>query len=141
MKHKGIGAKPSLKDRIKSSIDLMKISKGEKVEVPKKRKPRKKETKPRNQEEAKIRADVIKELRKKGVQVMRIENAITGRHNTGIPDLWFFNINKRKAGFIELKTPKGILTGNQPQFREFCILCGIPHYIVRSVGDALEVCL
>lgn len=140
MKIPGISAHKNFKDEMKAFPTLVKIHRGEKVEV-KQRKKRAKETKPREQPERNLRNDIIKELRKKGIKVMRVENSITGRHNTGMPDLWVVNIFKNKAGWMELKSDKGILTGNQPQFRNDCLRCNVNHWIVRSMSEAMEAIL
>ena len=118
---------------------FVKMMKGEKITV---RKKRAKETKPREQPERELRNDVIKQLRRKGVIVMRIENGVGGRRNSGIGDLLVFNLNKNIAGFIELKDSKhGVLSKVQKIFRENCIRCGINHWVVRSVSEAMEVIL
>lgn len=105
------------------------------------RKPRKlraKETKKRKQPERELREEVIKELRKHGIKVMRIENSIVGKNNTGIADLIVFNLRKGIFGFIELKSRRGSLTGRQPEFQEACRTCGINYWIVRSKEDAVK---
>ena len=135
MKHTGIERRASWKDQYRGFKTLCKIMKGEEV---KQRKERAKETKPREQPERELRNAVIKELRKHGVKVMRIENSITGRRNTGIPDLWVVNVLKNKAGFMELKADKGVLSDNQRIFREDCLRCNVNHWIIKSVVDAME---
>jgi len=134
----GIGGRRNRKEELKRMIEIGKFMRGEKVEVKKIRKERTKEEKPRNQPERELRNQVIKELRRLGIRVYRIENSITGINNSGVPDLWVFNMNKNKAGFIELKSLKGILADNQKAFRESCLLCNVNHWVVRSVSDALE---
>lgn len=111
----------------------------DKVEMPKKpRKERAKETKPRLQPERELRNNVINELRKRGIKVMRLENSIVGENNTGIADLIVFNLRKGIGGFIELKAEQGVLTGKQPEFQEACRVCHINYWIARSVEEAVE---
>ena len=133
----GIGGRKNKKEEIKRVIDLCKLMKGEKLDIIKVRKERAKETCPRKQPEREIRNQIIKELRKKGIKVMRVENAITGKNNTGLPDLWVVNINKNKAGWIEIKSEKGILQDHQRIFREDCIRCNVNHWVVYSLTDAI----
>ena len=117
---------------------LIKIMKGEPVEMKKKRKERTKETRPRNQPERELRNKIITELIDRGIVVMRVENSIFGRRNTGIPDLWYFNETKARGGWLEVKVPGGPLTGNQPRFKQLCELCLINHYVVHSVLEAIK---
>lgn len=135
MRHPGVERRKKFKDEMKAFPLLVKVMKGEKVEI---RKKRAQETKPREQPERELRNAVIKELRKHGVKVMRIENSITGRRNTGIPDLWVVNVLKNKAGFMELKADKGVLLDNQRIFREDCQRCNVNHWVIKSVVDAME---
>jgi len=137
---KGLGGRRNREKALSGFGGFVKLMKGEKVEV-KKRKKRAKETSPRLQPERILRNDVIKELRKRGVKVMRVENAIVGRRNIGIPDLWVVNINKNIAGWIELKSKQGLLKTHQKVFREDCLRCGINHWVVRSVSQAMEAVL
>jgi len=132
MSHPGI-AKPTIKSCVAGVMVL-----AGKWPAKKARKARARETTPREQPERELRNTVIKELRRHGVKVMRVENSITGINNTGLPDLWVVNVNKNIAGWIELKSLRGVLTGNQPQFREDCLLCGVKHWVVRSVSEAME---
>jgi len=124
------------KDQLKRMSAFTAMAKGEPI---KPRKPRAKEIGPREQPERELRNQIIKELRKRGIKVMRVENAIVGRHNTGLPDLWVVNINKNLAGWMELKSEKGILAPHQKQFREDCLRCGVRHWVVRSLTEAMEV--
>lgn len=126
----------SKEDKRKINAGWVAMAKGESIKV---RKARAKETEPRDQPERELRNAVIKELRRRGVKVMRIENSIVGRRNTGIPDLWVVNRRKNIAGWVELKSSIGILTGNQPQFREDCLRCGVNHWVIRSVDEAVGV--
>lgn len=74
-----------------------------------------------------------------GVKVKRIENSIGGRHKS-IPDLWFFDPVTKKAGWMEVKTATGQLSkgdDSQEEFRDLCILCKIPYWVIRSVDEAI----
>jgi hypothetical protein len=109
-------------------------------EKPKKpRKLRAKETRPRKQPERELRNAVIKELRRHGIKVIRVENSITGKNNTGVADLIVFNLHKGLFAFVELKAEQGRLTGRQPEFQEACRICGINYWVVRSVREAVEI--
>lgn len=137
MKKEGIGGRRNLKEEMKSFATLCKVMQGEHVEI-KKRKERKKETEPRKQEEALLRKEVIKALRKIGCRVSRVENSITGKNNSGLGDLWVFSEIYRKAGWMELKSKKGVLTGQQPKVQRLCKICGINYWVVRSVDEAIN---
>jgi len=135
---KGIGGRRNRKEELKRMIEIEKFMRGKKVEIIKPRKERARETTSREQPERELRNQVIKELRKRGVKVYRIENSIGGK-STGIADLLVFNINKNKSGFIELKASSIILRqDNQREFRENCLRCGINHWVVCSVSEAVE---
>ena len=89
--------------------------------------------------EADIRNAIIKKFLALGIKVKRIENSINGRHKS-IPDLWFFDPVTKIAGWCEVKSKTGRLsTGSdsQEEFRDLCILCGVNHWVIRSVGDAM----
>lgn len=89
--------------------------------------------------EADIRNDIIKEFKSRGIKVKRVENSIGGSHKS-IPDLWFFDPVTKKAGWMEVKSKVGSLSkgkDSQEEFRDLCILCNIPHWVVRSVDEAL----
>jgi hypothetical protein len=89
--------------------------------------------------EADIRNDIIKEFKSRDIKIKRIENSIGGR-NKSIPDLWFFDPVTRKAGWMEVKSKVGSLSkgkDSQEEFRDLCLLCHIPHWVVRSVDEAL----
>lgn len=105
------------------------------IKIPIKRKPRIKETKPRKREEAEFRPIAIKALEKKGYIVKRIENGICGQRGDSIPDLWVFHRSKPIAGFIELKTPVGVLSLGQKDFQQRCINCKISHWVIRSLEE------
>jgi hypothetical protein len=105
---------------------------------PKPRKPRAVETAPRTQHEAIFRREVVKHLRKKWCVVKRVENGIGGDLGRDIPDLWVFNSRTKWAGWVELKSKTGTLTGNQPLFKDLCNLCGVNHIVARTLSD-LEI--
>lgn len=141
MKHPGISPSrrphPSREQERYKALTLLMQGKSDEVKRPRKKRGADKQK--RRQDEAILRNEIIKELRNRGVVVMRVENAIIGKHNTGFGDLWIFNKVKRLAGWMEIKTPIGILTGKQPEFKELCALCGVHYWIVRSVVEAVEV--
>ena len=94
---------------------------------------RSKETKPRkiyDLAEAALRKDVVKELKKQGFIVKRVETMAPG-----FPDLWASKITGGWAGWIELKTPSGRLSKEQIKFKEMCALNNINHMVVRYVDD------
>lgn len=108
------------------------------------RKSRAKETKPRKEydrAEDNLRPLVIDALRRMGCKVMRVENSIAGKNNTGISDLLVFYVPKRFFAFVELKTEKTDLTGKQPEFREHCDKCGIRYIVIRSIEEAKAMIL
>jgi hypothetical protein len=113
------------------------MAKGEPIQP---RKKRAIEIGPREQPERELRNQIIKELRKRGIKVMRVEPCF-GKYNIGIPDLWVMNINKNIAAWFELKSDHGILKPHQKQFREDCLRCNVKHYVIRSISDALEAIL
>src|SRR3990167_3064348 len=94
------------------------------VKMPKKRRVRSKETKPRNQPEALLRKEVIKHLREHGCKVWRIETAIIGQ--LGLPDLLVFS--HKGMFWVELKSLKGVFSIEQEEFRYLCF-----HYCVKHI--------
>lgn len=115
---------------------------GEEVDI-KIRKPRAKETKPREQPERELRNNVIRELRRCGCKVKRIENSICGQ-NKSIADLLVFNPSKCIGGFLELKSMTGVLSkgkNSQEEFFYLCKTCGINCWLVRTVEEAKEFLL
>jgi hypothetical protein len=127
--------KPKLSDQVAGFKNLCLIHRGEYIEKSPPRKARAKETKPRNQPERRLRRDVIKTLRKRGYRVSRVENSISGKDNTGLGDLWVFNEWGRFAGWVELKSESGRLTGEQPEFQRLCQLCGVNYWVIKSESD------
>lgn len=115
---------------------LVKFMSGE--PVAKARKGRGKDKGPRRQEEAELRKEVIKELRKRGCFVKRVENSICGELGRDVTDLIVFNLTTKRGGFMELKTPTGIMDEGQKKFREACLICNINHWICRSVYEAIN---
>jgi hypothetical protein len=91
--------------------------------------------------EADIRNEIIKKFLCNGIKVKRIENSICGRHKS-VPDLWFFDPLTKVAGWIETKSKTGTLSkgkDSQEEFRDLCILCGVNHWVVRSLDEAMSV--
>ena len=107
------------------------------VKMPRKKFVRAKETRPRNQEEALYRKEVIKELRRHGCFVRRIENSITRELGNDLPDLLVFTNDLYppiKMVWVELKSSTGVLSYGQQRFRDLCVMAGIKH-IVPKTGD------
>ncbi len=91
--------------------------------------------------EADIRNAIIKKFLGAGIKIKRLENSICGR-NKSFPDLWFFDPVTKIAGWMEVKSATGRLSNDpyedsQEEFRDLCLLCNIPYWLVRSVGDAM----
>lgn len=110
------------------------------VKMPKQRKARRKETRPRKQPERAFRKDAIDYLRKHGWKVMRLENGICGKNNTGFPDLWVFNRNRRYGAWIELKSSTGVLSDEQIAFKDDCFQCKVNHHVLNSMGGVKNFC-
>ena len=127
------------KEQFKRTQDMVKFSAGEDLKQIKPRKERSDSGGSHNKPEEALRNDVIKELRRSGFDVKRIENSITGKNNTGIPDLLVINQSANFMGFVEVKTPENWkankLKGNQLKFRQDCRRCGVNHWIIRSVDE------
>lgn len=85
-------------------------------------------------DEAKLRVDVIKELKKQGFVVKRIETLASG-----IPDLVVMHLGGGWGGFIELKTPIGVMSDEQLRFKDLCALNKVNHMVVRSVEDVKDI--
>jgi hypothetical protein len=73
-------------------------------------------------------------------------NIITARRlkrmgvKAGIPDLVFvLPYRDPIVAFMEIKSSSGVLTSEQRFFRQWCILRGVRHEIVRNVEEASEV--
>lgn len=105
------------------------------------RKPRKKELLPRKEydrAEDRLRPVIVNDLRNRGCKVMRLENSIVGKNNIGFPDLWVFNPKNKWAGWVEVKTPFGVMSEEQLKFQAMCKLCNVNHIEFRDWKD-LEV--
>lgn len=57
----------------------------------------------------------------------------------GVPDLAIVAPAGR-IHFLECKAPKGVLSGEQKAFRDWCIVTATPCAVVRSI-DEVRVCL
>ena len=55
----------------------------------------------------------------------------------GIPDLWVVDPKRKRCAWMEIKTPKGRVTGAQEQFLAEARTAGVDAFVVRSVADAL----
>lgn len=134
---------PSKEDIAKTTEALIMVMNPEKAKEMgiKVRKPRKKELLPRKEydrAEDRLRPVIVNELRNRGCKVMRLENAIVGKNNIGFPDLWVFNSRNKWAGWIEIKTPFGVMSEEQLKFQAMCKLCNVNHIEFRVWKD-LEV--
>lgn len=56
-------------------------------------------------------------------------------HRSGIPDLTF--VGTDKTCFVELKSEKGVLSGDQKKVRDYCGENSIPHAVVKT-NDPME---
>ena len=90
--------------------------------------------KPYDLAEARLRKEVVKELKKQGFIVKRVETL-----SRGFGDLWLFHAAGRWCGWAELKTPTGRLSDEQKKFQELCGINGINYVIIRSVEDAKNI--
>lgn len=89
-----------------------------------------------NREEDKVRTDIIKELRKKGYKVRRVEPFVRGKFS--LADLYVWKRDKFMA-WLEVKSSSGVLSPGQLEFQEDCISCKIHYHVVRSVEQALDI--
>ena len=136
MKHPGVE-----KRTITSCVQGVMILAG-KLKAKKPRKPRARETRPRKQEEALYRKEVIKALRRHGCTVKRIENNITRGLGNDLPDLLVFTNDLYppiKMVWVELKSSIGVLSFGQQRFRELCIMAGIKHIVPKAGNDVWEM--
>jgi hypothetical protein len=134
MRTPGPGEKPT----IKKQLQLMKsIARKEGRDVlPSLSLPKKKTSGPRgkyNREEDRLRPLIIKALRKKGYLVYRVETAIN--HQLGIPDLWVMHWAGKWAGWLEVKTPTGVLSDEQKAFMKYCDVNKVNCFVIRSVEE------
>src|SRR3990167_5117625 len=88
---------------------------------------------PYRQNEAILRREVIKYLKKQGCKVWRIENSLRG--NRGIPEIFFSQARIGIGGFIELKSLNGVLSTHQLNFQARCGIHGIKFWVIRSVEE------
>ena len=91
----------------------------------------------KTQPEAIFRKALIKHLRKHHCKVYRVEPAVRGKF--GLGDLWVSCVRKGWAGWIEVKTPTGILNEDQREFEADCIVCGVKYLVVKYVEDIDEI--
>ena|SRR3990167_11090027 len=87
-------------------------------------------------DESKIRTDIIKELRKHGYKVWRVEPSFRGKF--GLGDLWVMH-ERGVASWLEVKALNGVLSGDQSFFQRMCRNCKVNYHIVRSVQEALDI--
>lgn len=55
----------------------------------------------------------------------------------GVPDVVV--MTNGKVVFVEVKTPKGVLSVDQRAFREMCKQERVPYHVVRCVADIQEI--
>ena len=137
-KHPGIDRRDK-QARIQRINNMMKFMSGEKLEPKKERKERADKGASHRKPEEELRNDIIKDLRKSGFKVKRIENSITGKNNIGLPDLLVIHRHTNIFGFIEVKTHANWKTNKlkekQLEFRTDCRRCGVKHWVVRSIEE------
>lgn len=85
--------------------------------------------------EDRLRPLVIKELKKQGFRVYRIENSICGK-SSGITDLLVFG---GKMWFIELKVKPGDLKGKQREFQRNCQRTQTNHMVIWSTEQVKDL--
>lgn len=102
---------------------------------PKPRKPRPLGLKYKREEDG-IRRDIIKELRKRGYKVRRVEPCSRGSFSLG--DLYVWKRGKFMT-WLEVKSSTGVLSPGQLEFKEDCISCGVNYFVVRSVEESLDI--
>ena len=103
----------------------------EDVKMP--RKKRMKETKKRkkyDRAEDRLRVNVLREYRRQGCTIYRIENGLPGYK--GIPDLWVFNPRTGWGGWVELKTDKGVMSKHQLKFQDLCKKTNVNHVVLNE---------
>lgn len=86
--------------------------------------------------EDRLRTEIIKALRKESCFIFRLEPSTRGVW--GVSDLLVFT-RHNKMIFMEVKTEKGKLSGNQFGFSELCVLADQKYVVVKSVQQAIEV--
>lgn len=119
------------------------ITNGEPVAIKmhKERKPRAKETKPRNMAEKKLEKDIIFYLNLSGLMACKAgEESIYNKKHVlpGMSDLLVF-VPYYGVIFMEVKTPKGLQSTVQRDFEEYCKKCNLFYCLVRSVSEAMEM--
>ena len=123
---------------LEDALVMSKIIKGEPVEL--KQKPYFKETvrrAPYNREEDRIRPLIIKELRRLGWKVVRVEPVFRGEFSLG--DTWISHEDKRIAGWCEIKSATGSQSDGQKEFQRVCKVCKVNYWVVRSIEDCQKI--
>lgn len=90
-----------------------------------------------NREEDKLRPLIIKELRRLHWKVWRVEPSFSGKF--GLGDLYCINVFVKLAGWVECKTPSGVLSPDQLEFQQLCKDCGVNYWVVRSVEECKKI--
>ena len=139
MRIPGIERRKKLKDEIAAFPILVKIHRGETVEV-KQRKERAKETKPRDLREAKFRNEEVYPFLRKDRRIKRfkrIENSIGGRKaGKGLPDFIFWTYKRQY--WLELKAPGEKLTDEQEEIRDECVRTNQPFIVAETIKDITD---
>src|SRR3990167_1503656 len=116
------------------------------VKLYKKRKPRAKETTPRNMAEKVLERQIILALSTVGIEIAK--SGETSTYNSqycleGTTDLICF-IPGKGVVFMEVKQEKyrhakdGGLRPSQVKFRDLCLRCGLRHVVVYNLHEAME---
>lgn len=131
MRVPGPGVKPTIKEQLQVFKAIAKTD-GREV-LPTLKMPhrghRGKDNGIRNREEDRHRPLIIKQLRKEGWRVTRVEPTFSGNFSLG--DLWMRNLTTGNAGWGECKSSFGVLSDGQKEFKEECLVCGIPYWVLR----------
>lgn len=131
MKIPGPGVKPTIKEQLQVFKAIAKTD-GREV-LPTLKMPcrghRGKDKGVRNREEDQHRPLIIKQLRKEGWRVTRVEPVFSGDFSLG--DLWIRNLTAGIAGWGECKSSFGALSDGQKEFKKECEFCRIPYWVLR----------
>ena len=88
-----------------------------------------------NREEDRLRPLIVKELRKEGYTVFRLEPFQKGKF--GVSDLLV--MGKGVSVFLEIKKPGGVQSDSQKEFHQLCIDCSCYYFITTSPEDAVDI--
>jgi len=88
-----------------------------------------------NREEDRLRPLIVKELRKAGYTVFRLEPFQKGKF--GVSDLLV--MGKGVSVFLEIKKPGGVQSDSQKEFENLCIECSQHYLIATSPEEAVDI--